>query len=87
MRHWTDETDREADELYPTFTDAKIRHYQDLAEQQIARAYPRAVAGDLRMSDAIADLQRMQDALAREMGKRTGRKSARPRVRKREAKP
>jgi hypothetical protein len=75
MRHWTDETGREADALYPTFTDAKIRSYQDLARQQIAAAF--AACND----DALADLQAMHDALSREMLERAGRKSTGPRVR------
>lgn len=65
MRHWTAETDREADELYPSFTDAKIRVYQDLARQQIATAFEQG------NDDALADLNAMYDALTREMLRRT----------------
>jgi hypothetical protein len=68
VRHWTPETDREADVLYRAFTYAEIRRYQDLAEQQMALAWQRR--GEHGMDDAIADLQAMHDALARELGRR-----------------
>ncbi len=76
MRHWTEETDREADALYRTFSYTKVRCYQDLASQQIAMAYSQ------RNSDALADLNAMNDALARELRRRldeggdTGREGA-----------
>ena len=73
MRNWTDETDREASELYATFTDAKIRKYQDLASQQMGIAYRQ------RNENALADLQAMHDVLSREMLLRVNRKSTGPR--------
>lgn len=63
-RHWTDKTDREACILYRTFTEAKIRRYQDLAQQQITTAFRQ------RNEDALADLNAMNDALARELRRR-----------------
>ena len=65
MRHWTDETDREADVLFRTFSVAEIRRRQDLADQQITRAFAQ------RNEDALADLNAMRDALSREMARRT----------------
>lgn len=60
-QHWTDETDREADAYFATLTDREIRRRQDLchAQQQIAFEH--------RNDRALADLQRMDDALARAM--------------------
>lgn len=68
MRHWTAKTDAEADVLYRTFTYAQIRRYQDLAGQQMAMAWQRRA--EHGMDDAMADLQAMHDALARELGRR-----------------
>lgn len=81
MKRWTDETDREADELYPTFTTAKIRRYQDVVSQQMAMAYQQRDQRPSAMADAMADLQRCHDALSREMMMRVGRKSTGPRIR------
>jgi len=72
MRHWTEQTDTEANELYPTFTEAKIRQYQDLARAQIRMAY------DQGNEDAMADLQAMEDALFREMMRRTDPRKGEP---------
>jgi len=60
-RHWTDETDAEADVFFATLSEAEIRRRQDLCKQQIVMAY-RA-----RAEDALADLHRMEDALQRSM--------------------
>jgi hypothetical protein len=65
MRRWTAETDREADELFPTLTTTEIRRRQDLCRQQTALAY------EARNEDALLDLQAMADALTREMFGRT----------------
>jgi ketosteroid isomerase-like protein len=67
VRHWDDATDRDADQLYRTFTEAKIRRYQDLARQQIATAYRQ------HNDDALADLRCMENALGREMLRRAQR--------------
>jgi hypothetical protein len=64
MKHWTEDTDREADQLYRTFSYVKIRRYQDLAGQQMTRAYAQC------NETALADLQAMHDALARELRRR-----------------
>jgi hypothetical protein len=77
VRHWTAETDREADELYATFSDAKIRRYQDLARQQMRMAFAQG------NEDAYLDLEAMQEALTREMLQRVNRKGTGPRVRAR----
>lgn len=71
MRRWTEETDREAGELYRTFTIAKIRRYQDLAQQQMRMAFGQ------RNEDALLDLQAMHDALARELLRRQVKRKAR----------
>lgn len=70
MRRWTAETDREADVLYRTFTVAKIRRYQDLADQQIAMAWTQRASRPAAMADALADLNAMRNALTREMMRR-----------------
>ena len=69
--HWTDETDREADVLFRTFSDAEIRRRQDLAGQQLARASALYDRNPGWYGIAVANLQRMQDALTREMLRRT----------------
>lgn len=61
MRHWTDQTDGEADEFFSTLAESEIRRRQDLCQQQIRTAHAR------RNDDALADLRRMEDALARSM--------------------
>lgn len=75
--HWTDETDREADTLYRTFTDAKIRRYQDLADQQITMAYAQRESRPAAMEAAMTDLNRMRDALTREMMRRCDNRARR----------
>jgi hypothetical protein len=64
MRHWTDETDTEAEEFFATLPDREIRRRQDLCSQQIRTAHER------RNEDALADLRRMEDALTRTMLRR-----------------
>lgn len=59
--HWTDECDREADLFFATLSEAEIRHRQDLCHAQQRMAY------DQGNDRALADLQRMGDALARSM--------------------
>lgn len=61
MRHWTDETDAEADVFFATLSEAEIRRRQDLCQQQIVSAHRD------RNEDALADLRRMEDALTRTM--------------------
>lgn len=81
MRHWTAETDAEAATLYATFTEAKIRLFQDLARQQIGMAFAQREQRP-GMDDAMEDLQAMHDALSREMGLRldAGTPARKPRV-------
>jgi hypothetical protein len=55
--HWTDATDRQADEFYATLSESEIRRRQGLCEKQMKLA---AEQGNER---AMADLQRMSDAL------------------------
>ena len=64
MRHWTAQTDAEADVLFPTLTTADIRRRQDLCHQQQRMAF------DQKNEDAMADLAAMDDALFREMLRR-----------------
>ena len=61
VRHWTDETDAEADVFFASLSDAEIRRRQDLCSAQIVTAHER------RNEDALADLRRMEDALCRTM--------------------
>lgn len=63
-KRWTDETDREAEAFFPTLSEAEIRKRQDLCKQQ------QRIAFRSRNEDALADLGRMDDALAAEMGRR-----------------
>jgi hypothetical protein len=63
--HWTDETDREAAELFKTLSTPEIRRRQDLAVQQQRAAWEQS------NERALSDLRRMQDALTREMFRRT----------------
>lgn len=60
-RRWTEETDREADEFFATLPEKEIRRRQDLCRQQQVLAY------EQRNEGASADLQRMDEALARAM--------------------
>jgi hypothetical protein len=69
--HWTGETDRAADALFRTFSVPEIRRRQDLASQQINRAYAMRDRDPARAELALTDLTRMQDALTREMLRRT----------------
>jgi hypothetical protein len=64
MRQWTDKTDVEADEFFRTLSTAEIRRRQDLADEQIGMAHEQG------KTDALADLQRMRDALSGEMMRR-----------------
>jgi hypothetical protein len=64
MTHWTDETDREAQVFFATLPEREIRRRQDLCFQQIAAAHAQ------RNEDALTDLRRMEDALARSMMER-----------------
>jgi hypothetical protein len=59
--HWTDETDAEADAYFATLSEAEIRRRQDLCREQQRTAFER------RNTNALIDLQRMDDALARAM--------------------
>lgn len=64
MLHWTDETDREAQAFFATLPEREIRRRQDLCFEQIERAHAQ------RNTDALTDLRRMEDALARSMMER-----------------
>lgn len=64
MRHWTEQTDAEAAEYFPTLSEKEIRRRQDLCQQQIQMAY------EQRKADALEDLYRMEQALANEMLRR-----------------
>lgn len=64
MIQWTDETDREAAEFYPTLSEREIRRRQDITAQQIGMAHRQG------NEDALADLRRQEDALTREMMRR-----------------
>ena len=64
MIHWTDTTDVEAAEFFATLSEREIRTRQDLCTQQIGLAWKQ------RNDDALADLRRMEDALAAEMMRR-----------------
>jgi hypothetical protein len=61
LNHWIAETDRQADEFFATLTTEEIRRRQELARQQIRRAY------EARNEGALADLTRMEAALIRAM--------------------
>jgi hypothetical protein len=61
VRHWTNETDREADEFFATLSESEIRRRQDLCVQQIEVAHAQ------HKTDALEDLRRMEDALCRSM--------------------
>lgn len=63
-RHWNAETHREADQFYPTLSEAEIRRRQDLTRQQIEIAHRE------RLDDALADLHEQEDALTRDMLRR-----------------
>ncbi len=69
---WTESTDREAEIFFRTLTTAEIRHRQELASQQIARAWknPDHLPEEIR-TQALTDLNRMHDALTREMLRRS----------------
>jgi hypothetical protein len=62
---WTDETDAEAAVFFPTLPEREIRRRQDLCKQQMRLAW------EQRNEQASANLQRMSDALTREMFRRT----------------
>ncbi len=49
MIQWTDETDREAAEFYPTLSEREIRRRQDITAQQIGIAHRQG------NEDALAD--------------------------------
>lgn len=61
---WTKEIDAEADVFFATLNETEIRRRQDLAAQQIEMAHAKG------LTDAIEDLRRMEDALARSMMQR-----------------
>jgi hypothetical protein len=61
MRTWTDATDREAAKYFATLDEREIRRRQDLCSAQMKLAY------EQRNEDALADLQRMDDALMEAM--------------------
>lgn len=63
--HWAEETDRQAAELFKTLSTTEIRSRQDLAAQQVRLAW------EQKNERALADLRAMQDALTREMFRRT----------------
>lgn len=71
MRHWTEEIDDAANVLFRTFTTAEIRRRQDLCRAQLATAVKRYDRGETRLIHAIEDLQAMDNALFREMMRRT----------------
>jgi len=64
MKHWTDETDREADVFFSTLPVKEIRRRQALCSEQIRHAW------EQRNEDALADLRHMEDALTRSMAAR-----------------
>lgn len=64
-QHWTDDVDARAAELFQTLSEREIRRRQDLAAQQLRLAY------QAKNERAMTDLRRMQDALTREMFRRT----------------
>jgi hypothetical protein len=63
--HWTEETDRAAAELFKTLSTDEIRLRQGLAASQIRLAW------EQKNERALADLRAMEDALTREMFRRT----------------
>lgn len=67
MRHWTEDTDREAEEFFDGLTIAQIRRRQVLCDAQIVMAHGQ------HNDEALADLQRMSDALMGSMLRRSGR--------------
>lgn len=66
MRRWTDDTDAEAATYYRTLSTAEIRKRQTLTQEQLGMAYEK------ELPDAMADLRRQEDALTREMLRRSG---------------
>lgn len=64
---WNATTDKEAKKLYATFSEAKIRKYQDLANAQMKTAHKQG------NTEALESLSRMSDALMREMLRRTNK--------------
>jgi hypothetical protein len=60
-RHWTEQTDKEADEMYAKLSTPEIRKYQSLCDQQMR------LAAEQGKDDALADLAKMSDALMRAM--------------------
>lgn len=66
MRHWTEDTDREAAEFFDGLPVKEIRRRQTLCDLQIGMAYRGNNA------DAVADLQAMSTALMDSMLRRTG---------------
>lgn len=61
---WTDETDVEAAKFFATLSEAEIRRRQDLCAQQKVIAYEKG------LTDAMIDLDRMDNALTAEMLRR-----------------
>lgn len=61
QRRWTDEVNEQSKALFATLTTKQIRQRQDICNAQIALAF------EQHKDDALADLERMQDALMREM--------------------
>lgn len=64
-RHWIDQTDGEAAELFDSLSVAEIRRRQDLCAQQ------KRLAHEQRNADAMADLDRMETALTESMLRRS----------------
>jgi len=64
MKHWTDETDKEADIFFATLSIKEIRNRQEICSEQIGMAWKQ------RNDDALEDLRRMEDALTRSMAMR-----------------
>jgi hypothetical protein len=62
---WTDETDRQAAELFDTLELAELRRRQDLCHLQLERAYT------ARDEQAMLNLQRMDQALTDAVLRRT----------------
>jgi len=64
MQKWTNEVNKEADVFFHTLSETEIRWRQDLCIEQIGMAFKQ------KNTDALEDLRRMEDALAREMLRR-----------------
>lgn len=61
---WSDMTDKQAKKLFKTFSDKEIRRRQELCDSQIKTAY------EGKNTKGLKNLQRMRDALDKEMRRR-----------------